>query len=82
MGWVRYITPGAGWMERETDGETGGGRVGMFHVACALGLQVFIIFYKSSVVVKSLLKNMWKTAADRFDPRFSTSLIGQLKEVD
>lgn len=71
MGWVRYITPGAGWMERETDGESGGGGVGMFHVACALGLQVFIIFYKSSEVVKSLLKYTRKTAANRFDPRFS-----------
>lgn len=57
MGWVRYITPGAGWMERETDGERGGGGLGMFHVACALGAQVFIRFYKSSEVVESRLRN-------------------------
>lgn len=43
----------------------------MFHVACASGLQVFIIFYKSSEVVKSLLKYTWRTTANRFDPGFS-----------
>lgn len=61
------MTPAAGWMERETDGESRGEGAGMFHVAFALGLQVFIIFYKSSEVVKRL-RYACKPAADPFDP--------------
>lgn len=54
MGQV-HNAPGRVDGERETDGERGGGGVGAFHVAGAAGLQGFIIFYKSSEVVKSLL---------------------------
>lgn len=42
----------------------------MFRVACALGLQVFIIFNKSSEAVKSLLGYTCKAAARTFDPPF------------
>lgn len=42
----------------------------MLHVACALGLQAFIIFNKSSEVVKSLVGYMCKAAARTFDPPF------------
>lgn len=54
-----------GWVDGERD--RWGSMVGMFHVAFALGLQVFIIFYKSSEGGKRL-RYSCKPAADTFDP--------------